>query len=60
MLRDFLWIGSAHQSRARVRWANCCVQKHRGGLNLIDPEDALQALLDKWIMKALAPGSSII
>jgi hypothetical protein len=31
-----------------------------GGLNLIDPKDALYALFGKWITKALAPGSSSI
>jgi hypothetical protein len=29
-----------------------------GGLNLIDAEEALQALLSKWIVKALGPGES--
>jgi hypothetical protein len=29
-----------------------------GASNLIDPEDALQALLAKWIAKALQPGNS--
>lgn len=58
MLRDFLWSSSTHRSRARVSWVDCCAPRHIGGLNLVDLEDALHALMAKWVMKAMIPGSS--
>ena len=57
-LRDFLWTGSTHCSRARVWWFNCYAYKKVGGLNLIDPEEALHALIGKWMAKARAPRTS--
>jgi hypothetical protein len=60
MLRDFLWTGSTHRSRARMRWSDYCAHRKVGGLNLIDPEEALHTLFGKWITKVLSPGSSNI
>jgi hypothetical protein len=56
--RNFLWSGSYTRKRARVRWYDVCAPKTVGGLNLIDTEKALNALLTKWIIKALGPGKS--
>jgi hypothetical protein len=41
-----------------MRWHDVCAPKLVGGLNLIDAEEALHALLTKWIIKALALGES--
>jgi hypothetical protein len=57
-LRDFMWSGSDHHYRARVGWQDCCASRRVGGLDIVDPEDALATLAAKWILKALAPGNA--
>jgi hypothetical protein len=57
-LWNFLWSRSAHRARSRVSWTDCCANKQKGGLNLIDLEEALDALSAKWVIKALTPGES--
>ena len=57
-LQNFLWSGSAHPSRSRVRWVDVCAPKSIGGFNLVDPEEALHALAAKWVLKALTPGNA--
>jgi hypothetical protein len=47
------------RSRSKVFWLQCYqIKSNGGGVNLINPKDALTALLVKWIMEALEPGSS--
>lgn len=58
MIRDFLWSGTTNRSRARISWTDCCASRLVGGLNLVDPEEALHALAVKWILKAMLPGGS--
>jgi hypothetical protein len=41
-----------------VRWTDCCATKHVGGLGLIDPEEAILALVAKWIIRVITPGSA--
>ena len=41
-----------------MRWYDVCAPKSIGGLNLVDPEEALRALMAKWVLKALGPGDS--
>jgi hypothetical protein len=57
-LMNFLWSGSSHRTRVRVSWTDCCAAKGKGGLGLIDPQEAMEALMAKWILKALQPGAS--
>jgi len=57
-MRDFLWYGSANRSQARVSWFDCCASRYVGGLNLVDPKEALYALMTKWILKVMLPRSS--
>lgn len=57
-LRNFLWAGTEEHVRARVRWDDCCAEKLVGGLGLIDPQEALTSLTNKWIVKAMVPGNS--
>jgi len=57
-MRNFLWSGSEHLSRTRVSWNDCCLPKSTGGLQLLDPEVSLNALLAKWVMYAIEPGIS--
>ena len=55
-LRNYLWAGTEEHSRARVHWTDCCASKEVGGLGLIDPHEAPNALTTKWIVKAMLPG----
>lgn len=57
-LRNFLWAETEEHVRARVRWEDCCAKKEVGGLGLIDPQEALLSLTNKWIVKALIPGNT--
>lgn len=58
MVRYFLWSGSSSEIRARVAWEDCSVAKKFGGLGLLDAEEAMNALMAKWLLRALLPGSS--
>jgi hypothetical protein len=57
-IRNFYWSGTPHTSRVRVAWQTCCLQRHEGGLNLIDPGAAVVALMSKWILSACEPRAS--
>jgi hypothetical protein len=57
-LMNFLWSGSSHRTRVRVSWTDCCAAKGKDGLDLIDPQEAMEALMEKWILKALQLGAS--
>jgi hypothetical protein len=59
-LRDYLWSGTEGHAIARVGWDDCCAVKEVGGLNLIDPEEALVALSSKWVLRVLEPGTSAL
>jgi hypothetical protein len=57
-LLNYLASGKSHRARARVNWIQCCQRKEDGGLNIIYPEDAVVALMIKWVTKAMEPGRS--
>lgn len=57
-IKSFMWSGSLHRARAKVAWAHCCLSKPKGGINLINPFDSLNALMVKWLVKACEPGDS--
>jgi len=44
-LRNYLWAGIDEHTRAWVRWDDCCANKSKGGLGLIDPKEALASLM---------------
>lgn len=44
-IRNYLWSGSTNPSRTRVSWINCCRTKNEGGLGLINPMEAMNALM---------------
>jgi hypothetical protein len=58
LLTNYLWSGSTSRSRSKVAWYQCCLPHGHGGINLIDPVDAVNALLIKWVIKACKPGQS--
>ena len=53
-LKNFLWCGLASRTCSRVKWNNVCASKPIRGLNIIDLEEALNALMAKWILKAFS------
>jgi hypothetical protein len=46
------------QARAKVGWIQSCQGKSRGCINLVNPDDTVTALMLKWVVKAIEPGSS--
>lgn len=54
-LATFLWSGDTYKYRATVSWLTCCQPRASGWLNLVNPEDAVTALMVKWIHKAGEP-----
>lgn len=56
----FLWAGRDSRTPARVAWSKICRRKGDGGLGILDPDQALTALLCKWILHALRPSCSNI
>jgi hypothetical protein len=55
---NFIWAGSDRPTRTRVAWRTCCLRKKEGGLGMIDPHEAVTALMCKWITSACEPGLS--
>jgi hypothetical protein len=54
----FLWAGRETRTLARVAWPILCHRYRDGGLGIIDLEQAMMALMSKWIILALQPGNS--
>ena len=50
-----LWLGSKNMVKARVNWDDYTMYKKVGDLNLILPKDAIQTLMNKWIIQVLPP-----
>lgn len=57
-ISNYLAAGKIERSRARVSWIQCCQSKKDGGISLVNRADAVDALMVKWIIKALEPGTS--
>jgi hypothetical protein len=57
-LRNYQRLGEDRRIPARVAWIDVCASKTIGGLNIIDPEEALHALTSKWMVWAFEPGDS--
>ena len=41
-----------------MNWRDCSANKKVGGLGILDPNEALEALFAKWVVKALLPRHS--
>ena len=48
-IRNYLWLGSFHKTCAKVNWQDCCEYKKFEGLEIIDLNSTLEALLAKWM-----------
>ena len=57
-IRNFMWAGTSQPSRARVAWSAMCQKRVDGGLNVVDPGEAMVAMMCKWILSACMPGIS--
>jgi hypothetical protein len=57
-VRNFYWSCTPTTARARVAWQVCCLKRSDGGLNLIDPNETVLALMTKWIVATCEPGMS--
>jgi hypothetical protein len=57
VLLNYLAAEKAQRSRAKVGWIQCCQPKENGSINIIHPEDAVVALMTKWVVKAMEPGT---
>ena len=57
-IMNYVAGGKLQRARIRVSWHQCCQTKSKGGVNLINLEDAATALLTKWLIKAMEPGDS--
>jgi hypothetical protein len=58
IIRNYLFAGTSQPARARVAWNVVCSKKRDGGLGIVNPLEAVTALLSKWIISACEPGSS--
>jgi hypothetical protein len=58
LIINYLASGRIQRSRTKVGWIQCCQSQSQGGINLVNPEDAIVTLMVKWMVKALEPGSS--
>jgi hypothetical protein len=57
-MASYMWSDTTNHARSKVAWLQCCQPKVDGGLDLINPTDALVALMVKWVLKACEPGTS--
>ena len=58
LIRNFLWSGGdGSPTRAKVAWSVITLPTSRGGLGLIDPACQSRALLGKFVVRSLLPGS---
>jgi hypothetical protein len=55
LLRSYLWCGTKNMTRTWVSWDKCMIPKKIGGLSLTSLEDAMKALMSKWIIQAIMP-----
>lgn len=58
LIMHYLASRTMQRARVRVGWLQCCQPKEAGGLDLINPEDAMTSLIVKWMIKAMEPRTS--
>jgi hypothetical protein len=57
LIRNYLFAGTSQPARTRVAWNVVCSKREEGGLNIVNPADAVTALMSKWVINACEPGS---
>jgi hypothetical protein len=58
LMINYLVSVGMQRARAKVGWTQYCQDRANGRINLVNLEDAVVALMSKWIVKALEPGMS--
>jgi hypothetical protein len=58
LARNYLFAGTEQPTRARVAWQVVCSKRQEGGLNIVNPTEAVTALMSKWIVSACEPETS--
>jgi hypothetical protein len=58
ILHNYLWGGKPTLARKKIAWLQCCQPRDKGGINLLNPPDVLDAMMVKWVLKACEPGQS--
>ena len=58
LIGQLFWGSTMFRSRAKVARSQCCQQKDKEGINLVNPMNAGTALLTKWIIVACKPRQS--
>ncbi len=56
VVRNFIWGGKATNARAKVKWDTLVLPTTKGRLGIIDPKTQSEALLEKLLIRGLAPG----
>lgn len=56
----FIWAGRETMALAWVAWSTICNKYRDGSLGILDPEQALIALMLKWVIQAFQLGNSNI
>lgn len=54
LLCNYLWFGSENTAITIVTWDGCTMPKRVGGFHLTPPDDAMRALMSKWITQAIS------
>lgn len=59
LIHNFLWLGfdGTRDTRAKVAWHTIILPREQGGLGIIDPEAQSRALISRFIIRGLFPGS---
>jgi hypothetical protein len=57
-IRNYLWMAEDRPCWARIAWHVCSLKKKDGGLGLVDPAEAMVAMMSKWVLSALEPWDS--
>jgi hypothetical protein len=57
-IRNYLFAGTSQPARAQVAWHVVCSRKKDGGLNIVNPLEAVTAMMAKWVVSACELGCS--
>jgi hypothetical protein len=58
VVANYFWSYTMNRSRNKVSWLQCCQTQSNGGVNLVNPTDAMTSFMNKWILKAVELGTS--
>ena len=53
LLHNYLWSSSENMAQTQMNWDDCTMPKQVRGFRFTFPDDAMRALMNKWIIQAL-------